>query len=644
MPWLFTSVLTIMCGITGVFAFNLVGKFNKIHITAATMSLKRRGPDFQDIYTDEWVGLGHRRLSIIDTSEKANQPMWDASRRYCIVFNGEIFNFRELRGDLEKHGAAFQSQSDTEVLLELYIREREACLHRLNGFFAFCIYDKTAQTFFIARDRYGVKPLLYLFDEDKFIFASEMKTILQYGVDKTLDYTSLITYLQLNYIPAPDTIFNHVKKLEPGCYLTISQRKLSATRWYQIPFNPVEAETNPASYEDAKNRFALLLEKAVQERLVADVPLGAFLSGGIDSSVVTGLARRHKPDLQTFSIGFRDEKFFDETPYANLVAKHFDTDHTVFSLTNRDLYEKVNDMLDYIDEPFADSSALNVFILSKETRKHATVALSGDGADELLAGYHKHEALNRALHPGAREKLLTALGPLWKALPQSRNNRFANLARQASRFAEGAVLSGKDRYWQWASFASNDQAMRLLSPAALSAFSQSEYASRRDNILSALTPDHNINHILLTDMKLVLQNDMLVKADMMSMANSLEIRSPFLDYRLVDFAFSLPSEFKIRGNKRKRILQDAYRDMLPPQLYHRPKKGFEVPLLKWLRTEMKSLITDELLSRKRIEEQGLFNYHEIEKLKTRLFSHNPGDVHARIWALVVFQWWWMKYR
>lgn len=633
-----------MCGITGVFAFNLVGKFNKIHITAATMSLNRRGPDFQDIYTDEWVGLGHRRLSIIDTSEKANQPMWDHSQRYCIVFNGEIFNFRELRADLQKQGATFQSQSDTEVLLQLYIREKAACLNKLNGFFAFCIYDKAMQTFFLARDRYGVKPLLYLCDDDKFIFASEMKAMVQYGIDKTLDYTSLITYLQLNYIPAPDTIFSHVKKLEPGHYLTIAGRKCAVMPWHKISFDPVRSETNPISYADAKNQFASLLEKSVQERLVSDVPLGAFLSGGVDSSVITGLARRHKPDLQTFSIGFRDEKFFDETAYANLVAKHFDTDHTVFSLTNRDLFENVNDILNYIDEPFADSSAINVYILSKETKKHATVALSGDGADELLAGYHKHEALNRVLHPGTKEKFLAGLGPLWKLLPQSRNNRMTNLFRQANRFAEGSKRSAKDRYWQWASFASKEEAMRLLSPSAVSAFSQSAYDARTNEILSGLTPDHNINHILLTDMKLVLQNDMLVKADMMSMANSLEIRSPFLDYRMVDFIFTLPSEFKISGNKRKRILQDTYRDMLPPQLYHRPKKGFEVPLLKWFRTEMKSLITDDLLSRKRIEEQGLFNYQEVEQLKARLFSNNPGDVHARIWALIVFQWWWTKYQ
>ena len=632
-----------MCGITGIFAFNLVGKFNKIHITAATMSMEKRGPDFQDIYIDEWVGLGHRRLSIIDRSEKAHQPMWDETGRYCISYNGEIFNFMELRKILESKGITFRSQSDTEVLLKLFIAEREKCLPMLNGFFAFCIYDKQQQSFFIARDRYGVKPLLYLFDEDKFIFASEMKTLLQYGIDKTLDLSSVVTYLQLNYIPAPHTIFKGVRKLPAGHYLTLSERKLDVKQWYSIPYDPVNLENRSLSYNEAKVKFASLLEASIQRRLVADVPLGAFLSGGIDSSVITGLASRHKPDLHTFSIGFRDEKFFDETHYAKLVASHFNTRHTIFSLTNQDLLQHVDALLNYIDEPFADSSAINVFILSKETRKHATVALSGDGADELLAGYNKHEAFNRMLHPGLREKAISLLGPLWATLPKSRNNAVANIVRQADRFAKGARLSAAERYWRWAAFTDLREATSLLTPETSERFYQEDFESRKKAILQRLSPTPDMNEILLTDMELVLQNDMLVKADSMSMAHGLEVRSPFLDYELVNFAFTLPAEFKIKGGSRKRILRDAFRDMLPRQLYHRPKKGFEVPLLKWFRKEMKTMIVDDLLSQKQIESDGIFNYEEVRQLIRKLFSNNPGDVHARIWGLVVFQWWLKKY-
>jgi len=528
------------------------------------------------------------------------------------------------------------------VLLKLFILEGEKCLSKLNGFFAFCIYDKVEQSFFLARDRYGVKPLLYQFDEDKFLFASEMKSVLAYGIEKELDYTSLHTYLQLNYIPAPRTIFQNVKKLLPGHYLKVKSRKLEVESYYSIsPRSTVDSRQ--LTYESAKQQFKTLLEASVQRRLIADVPLGTFLSGGIDSSVVTGLAAKHKSNLHTFSIGFRDEKFFDETNYARLVAKHFKTEHTVFSLTNNDLYEHVNSILDYIDEPFADSSAINVYILSKETRKHATVALSGDGADELLAGYNKHAAFYRAIHPGWKEALASSLLPLWKNFPQSRNNSFSNKARQLQRFAEGMKLSSKERYWYWAGFASQQQAFHLFSQNSRDNLNRHEFNQFKDELLKTIPDKESVNDVLLTDMNLVLPNDMLTKVDLMSMANALEVRTPFLDFELVNFVFSLPDEFKINSKIRKRIVQDAFRDFLPPELYNRPKKGFEVPLLKWLRKEMKSLIEDDLLSEKFILDQNIFDYPAIAQLKKQLFSSNPGDVHARIWALIVFQWWWKKY-
>lgn len=632
-----------MCGITGMFAFNLVGKFNKIQITNATAAIQKRGPDFQDTYIDEWIALGHRRLSIIDTSSIANQPMWDESKRFCIVFNGEIFNYAGLRKNLQNKGVLFFSNCDTEVLLKLYIAEKEDCLQKLNGFFSFCIYDRQEQSFFLARDRYGIKPLLYLFDEDKFLFASEMKSILQYGIEKNLDYSSLYTYLQLNYIPAPDTILSNVKKLLPGHYLKVTRQKMDIHCYYQIPYEREKAANNKVPYESAKEKTKQLLEASVQRRLVADVPLGAFLSGGIDSSIITGLASKHKPDLQTFSIGFKDEKFFDETHYSRLVAKHFKTKHTEFSLTNNDLYTHLNSILDYLDEPFADSSAIAVYILSKETRKHATVALSGDGADEMLAGYNKHAAFNRIINSGWKENLVTSLNPLWNLLPKSRNSSLANKFRQLSRFSEGRKLSSKDRYWQWAGYASKEETLLMLHPELRINMWLKDFFPRRKAILQSLPEKENINDILFADMQLVLPNDMLTKVDMMSMANGLEVRVPFLDFEFVNFVFSLPPEYKIKGSVRKRIVKDAFRDFLPKQLYNRPKKGFEVPLLKWFRHEMKSLIVDDLLSEKFIKDQQVFDYAEINKLKQQLFSSSPGDIHARIWGLIVFQWWWRRY-
>lgn len=630
-----------MCGITGIMAFNLLGKMNMIHLAQATHALQKRGPDFQDIYHDQFVGLGHRRLSIIDLTEQAHQPMWDEEQRYALVFNGEIFNYRQLRADLEHRGITFRTRSDTEVLLRLLMLEKEKALSKLNGFFAFCLYDKVNQTFLLARDRYGVKPLLYLFDEDKFIFASEMKAMLQYGIDKSLDCESLYAYLQLNYIPAPHTIFKSVKKLLPGHFMRLANRQLHIQSYYHIPLAHEQVET--LTYEAAQQRCRELLEAAVQRRLVADVPLGCFLSGGIDSSVITGLAARHKADLHTFSIGFSDEPFFDETHYARLVARHFNTRHTVFSLTNRDLYRHLHDILDYIDEPFADSSAINVYILSHETRKHATVALSGDGADELLGGYNKHAAHWRALHAGWKEKAVAALHPLWQFMPRSRNNFFSNRMRQLERFARGLHQTPTERYWQWAILTPAEQALQMLSENMRAQLQVNLFEARKNEMLSPLHNQETINHILLTDMTLVLPNDMLTKVDLMSMANSLEVRNPFLDVEFVNFVFSLPAHFKINAKMRKRLVQDAFRNMLPPALYNRPKKGFEVPLLKWFRNEMKPLIMDELLAKHTVQEQGIFNYPEIERLKHRLFSARPGDVHARIWALVVFQWWCKKY-
>lgn len=632
-----------MCGITGIYAFNEVGRFNMINLARATAALEKRGPDNQGMYTEYFVGLGHRRLSIIDTSPDGNQPMKDHTGRFTIVFNGEIYNYKKLREDLVNRGVQFSSMSDTEVLLNLYIIEKENCLEKLNGFFAFAIYDKEENSLFVARDRMGIKPLLYYQDEDKVLFASEMKSLLAYGIEKSIDYTSLYQYLQFNYIPAPSTILNRVKKLMPGHYLKIRKKQVSVNKYYQIPYDKNRLNPDKLNYEQQKSRLIELLDESVKKRLVADVPLGAFLSGGIDSSVITALATRHRDQLNTFSIGYRDEPYFDETKYANLVARKFKTHHTVFSLSNLDLYDHLFDILDYLDEPFADSSAIPVYILSKHTRKTATVALSGDGADEVFSGYNKHRAAFRALHGGTTAQIVKSLLPLWNALPKSRNNPIGNKVRQFQRFAFGMRLNDRERYWQWAALASDVEAMSILNSETRERVEQDEFERRKRDILMHFNGMGNLNDVLYTDMHMVLTNDMLTKVDSMSMANSLEVRVPFLDHNVVNFAFTLPEESKINGQMKKRILQDAFREILPRELYKRPKHGFEVPLLKWFRNELRSLIDNDLLEERFIEEQGIFDYSGISKLKEKLFSKNPGDVHARIWALIVFQSWWKKY-
>jgi asparagine synthase (glutamine-hydrolysing) len=623
-----------MCGITGILAFNTNGKKYVSKIDAATKSLQNRGPDGEGIYQHHQLALGHRRLSIIDTSDAGRQPFTDPTERYTIVFNGEIFNYKQLRKQLESKGLVFKSHSDTEVLLHLFIADKEKCLSQLDGEFAFAIYDKQTEQLFIARDRFGVKPLYYYKDKDRFVFASEMKALMAFEIPKKIDAASLQTYLHLNYIPSPYSIFEHVWKLPAGYFITVDNTgKVAKENYYSIS-NSYDA-THLLNYEESKQELKKRLEYAVEQRMIADVPLGSFLSGGIDSSIITAIAAQRTKHLNTFSVGYKDEPLFDETKYAQLLSKKYHTHHTVFQLSNADLYNDLHAMLDYIDEPFADSSALAVNILSMHTKKHVKVALSGDGADELFAGYNKHEAELIASGNGLKARVLKVSYPLLKHLPKSRNSVSGNTIRKLQKFSEGMNLTDSERYWRWAGFTNDimDECLLLKTSA--------EYDSRKKEILKHITTDYN--SILLTDMQLVLENDMLVKVDRMSMNQSLEVRVPFLDHKIVDFAFTLPVNYKIEGNQRKRILKDAFKDMLPEELFHRKKQGFEVPLLKWFRTDLKSLIMDELLADDFIQDQKIFKPEEIKKLKQQLFSTNPNDAIAKIWGVIVFQYWYKKY-
>jgi asparagine synthase (glutamine-hydrolysing) len=628
-----------MCGIAGILAFNENGKQHLEKINAATQSLIKRGPDGEGIYKQGNIALGHRRLSIIDTSNLASQPFTDASGRYTIVFNGEIFNYKELRKKLENSGVKFTSQSDTEVLLYLFISQKEKCVEQLDGEFAFAIYDNQTEELFAARDRFGIKPFYYFKDENRFVFASEMKALIAFNIPKNIDTASLQIYLHLNYIPAPYSIFENVLKLDAGNFIIVKQNgEIKNEPYYKI--SELNERNYLTDYEKAKKQLQSLLEQSVQQRMISDVPLGTFLSGGIDSSIITAIASQHAKNLNTFSIGYKDEPLFDETSFAELVAKKYKTNHTAFILSNQDLCANLHQVLDYIDEPFADSSALAVNILSMHTKKHVTVSLSGDGADELFAGYNKHAAELKVRKGGIKANLVKVSHPLLKHLPKSRNSASGNKIRQLEKFAEGMKLSPQERYWQWAKW-SGFSKEQIFSEKYLSSKKDFfEYEKRKNEILKNINSDYN--SILLADVQLVLENDMLVKVDRMSMSQSLEVRVPFLDHKLVDFAFSLPSNFKIDGTNRKKILKDAFKDKLPEELFNRSKKGFEVPLLKWFKTDLNSMITNDLLNDKFISEQGIFNPEEIKKLKAQLFSNNPNDAVEKVWAIIVFQYWWKK--
>lgn len=628
-----------MCGITGIYHFHKIEQKEIEQCRAAVEQLKKRGPDNQSVHVKDNICLGHTRLSIIDTSPAANQPFLDSSSRYSLVYNGEIYNYKELRHKLQQAGFEFRTESDTEVLLNWFIHKGTAGFCDLNGFFAFAIYDKLEKELYLVRDRYGIKPLLYYMDDKKVLFASEMKALMQYDLPREIDFSSLNAYLQLNYVPAPHSMLINVKKLEPGCFMHIkNQSEVSIYTYYNIPYPPVLGKYNEISYEKAQIKLVELLDESVQKRLVADVSLGTFLSGGIDSSAITALASRHKSNLSTFSVGYKDEAHFDETKYALKVAKKFKTDHHVFSLDKNDLMQSLFDLLENVDEPFADSSAIAVNTLSAESRKLVKVALSGDGADELFAGYHKHmaEYLLRIKSPVSY--IAHGLQPLMPLLPQNRNSKMGNLFRKANRFGKGMKLSDEERYWQWASSMDEADAANLMQKKS----NPNNYSRRKFEVLKMLGSE-DFNDVLFTDMKLVLQSDMLTKVDSMSMRHGLEVRLPFLDHHLVDFAFSLPVDYKINKQMKKRILQDAFKDILPAELYNRPKQGFEVPLLKWFKTDLMELVEGNLLSDNFIKEQNLFNLNSVKKLKDQLYSSNPADSQYSVWALLVFNSWWKKY-
>ncbi|MDD2635447.1 MAG: asparagine synthase (glutamine-hydrolyzing) [Bacteroidales bacterium] len=626
-----------MCGISGIYCFGNKAVQYADELNSAVKAIKLRGPDGSGVFIDKNIGIGHTRLAINDISEAGKQPFFDNTGRYHIVFNGEIYNYKEYQNELSKDGINFVSNSDTEVLLYLLIKYGEKALNKLNGFFAFAFYDSKKNTCIIARDRMGIKPLHYYKDREKIIFASELKGVLAWRIPKEIDYTSLTTYFQLNYLPTQQSILKNVYKLTPGTFLIVSQQGIEQKEYYKIPvYN--NQQLSP-SYSAAKTKLYSLIENSVKLRLTTDTTLGCFLSGGIDSSIITALAAQHTNKLNTFALGFTDNKYFDETKYAELVAKKYNTNHTVFKVSNDDLLQGLNSVLDYIDEPFADSSALAVNILCKLTQQNATVILSGDGADELFSGYNKHKAHYNARYAGTKEKMLAAMNPVWKVMPKSRNSKQANLMRQFNKFATGFKIAPADRYLFWASIASDDYTNSLLKNKV--PYAGSEFL--KQHILNPNIDYSEINNVLYADLHLVLQGDMLTKVDLMSMANSVEVRVPFLDYTVVDFVAGLPASYKISSTSTKKILKDTFAQILPTELINRPKHGFEVPLLNWFKNELWQMIDNDLLNSSFIEEQGIFEIETINFLKKKLFSSNPEDTPAKIWALIVFQHWWKKY-
>ncbi len=618
-----------MCGIIG--EIDLKGRpVESTRTEAGLARLLHRGPDYHTTSNLGTACFGHARLSILDISENSHQPMFDPSGRYCLVFNGEIYNYKELAKQVEAADITLKTSSDTEVLLHLLILQGKDALRLCNGFFAFCFYDKVARTALLARDRLGIKPLYYHQKDGRLQFASELKALLSYDIPKTLSGKALNLYFQLNYIPAPLSIIQGVKKLQPGTCIEVFNDNVTITPFYRI----ASTANSEISYLEAQAELRAKLQRSVQLRMISDVPLGSFLSGGIDSSVIATLAASGTKKLKTFSIGYADNPYFDETQYAELVAKKIGSDHTTFKLSNARILEQLPQVLSGMDEPFADSSAIAVNVLSELTRGHVTVALSGDGADEIFSGYNKHAAEWLIRNDKVKTALATGGRSVWRAMPHSRNSKWGNLFRKLDRFAQGAKLSAADRYWEWACFLQAQEAEALLHPDY-----HADYSAIKQDYTQDILGKADLTDVLEADCRLVLPNDMLTKVDKMSMAHALEVRTPFLDHDLVDFAFTLPGDYKINKTSRKRVLQDAFRDQLPPELYNRPKHGFEVPLRSWMTNELRAKIEGRYLNPDRVSEKRILSREATLNLSSRLFSTNPGNSGMTVWAIMVLDHW-----
>jgi len=616
-----------MCGIAGI-ADTTGRPVDPVLLRAMTSVQAHRGPDGEDVVCRGGVGLGHRRLAIIDLAT-GDQPMATEDGAVQIVFNGEIYNFRELRRDLEARGARFRTTSDTEVILRAYEAEGPDCVRRLRGMFTFAILDERARRLVLARDRAGIKPLVYAWDGRRLLFASEIKGILEDPtVARDLDLEALGQYLTFHYVPAPRTIFRCIRKLPPASTLVLSLDggEPVISRYWRLRFAPEPRVTEREWIE----RLRAELADAVRCHMISDVPIGAFLSGGVDSSTVVALmAQASSAPIRTFSIGF-DEADFDELAFARQVAARYGTDHYEMVVKPNAL-EVLPKLAWHFDEPFADSSAIPTYYVSKITREHVTVALSGDGGDENFAGYRRyaravelHERFDRGPARLARPLLALASGLLPVGAP---GQAWTGMA------GAGAL----ERYFRMVTYQRRETLRRLLS-ADLGRLASSGPDPAPFARLAAenASPDY-VSTLQQIDMATYLPDDILAKVDRTSMAVSLESRVPLLDHRLMEFVATMPSGFKLRNGGGKYLLKQAMAQDLPEGILTRKKMGFGVPLAEWFRRELRDMTRDVLLG-PRARQRGIFRLPEIELL---LGAHDAGrrDYSARLWALICFELW-----
>ncbi|HAM95388.1 TPA: asparagine synthase (glutamine-hydrolyzing) [Candidatus Azambacteria bacterium] len=622
-----------MCGIAG-----FIGQGDKKILSQMTDSIRHRGPDDEGFFVLGETHLGMRRLSIIDLAG-GKQPIFNEDGQIAVIFNGEIYNFLELKDKLVKNGHQFKTKSDTEVIAHLYEEEGEKLFEKLNGMFAIALWDDRKKKLVLARDRFGKKPLYYCVFDQTFVFGSELKAILKHpSVKKELDMEALNYYLTYEYVPTPKTIFKNIFKLEPASYLIFQNGKIRKEKFYDIKFGVYPEKLSEKEYMSELDKQ---LERAVSSRLISDVPLGIFLSGGLDSGTIAYYAQKASSQkIKTFSIGFSDPSF-DESVYARKVSHHLDTEHHEHILEAEELFNLVPKITDLLDEPLADASIVPTYLLSKFTKEKVTVALSGDGGDELLMGYPTFQAHQLAhyylkIPRGIREKFIKQI---IGRLPVSFGN--ISLDYRLKRFILGLEYKPEYHDLIWIGSFTDKEKKKLFRPEILQSLSNVNEFDILDRYEQEVKGRPFLEKAVYLYLKTYLLDDILVKTDRASMFASLEVRAPFLDYQLVDFINSIPIDLKLKGFTTKYILKKLMADKLPLDIVNRKKKGFGVPVARWLRGELRPLLL-EVLSRENIEKYGIFNYAYVKQL---IDEHLSGrrDNRKLLWTVMIFQMWQQKW-
>lgn len=625
-----------MCGINGIVDIKHTCDKKELNEKISIMNnmIIHRGPDDGGIFVHSNKAIGMRRLSIIDL-ETGHQPIFNEDQTVAIVLNGEIYNYRSIRKQLQAKGYKFRTNSDTETVLHAFEEYGENCVEYFDGMFAFCIYNTVTEEMFICRDRAGEKPLYYYIDENYFIFASEMKSILSVNiVPKIINNIALRQFLCLTYIPAPLTIFENIFKLEAGEYIKYKNGNIDINTYWSVNFNSNQLITD---YVECKRQLRETLFQSVENRMVADVPIGSFLSGGIDSTIITGIMSKlsDKP-ISTFTIGFK-EKQYDESDRANIVSKFHDTQHHVFELDYGHAIDILDTVVNNIDEPFADSSQIPTYVVSKLAADHVKVILTGDAGDELFAGYNKYligyyadlyKRVPEWIRRGVFEKIINSL--------PDKGTRMRKIKKVIDLFDKNNV----------------DQRLGLMSGGFKISEMNKLLINEKQNEIGELIPvtelcskcgdkSDEITKTLYLDFKIVLEGDMLTKVDRNSMLASLETRVPMLSRDMIELAFMIPSKYKINKRNRKIILKDTFSDLIPKELMKASKKGFAVPVDYWFRNELKCELLS-LIDKEFIEEQGLFNYEYLKQVCDEHFS-GTRNRKGELWCIYVFQKWYKNY-